>query len=174
MIIRTHVRQQEPRPVPGPDGNASDLRYLEVAVAALEPIMAACAAAAAQSSQADVRAVARAALSVQTDRLSAISALLDAWGQPPITRPRSDEADAPANPDAGAREQVFLARLTAYTHASIADARAEMVAGASRAARLLAEQAIHADDRQLAALRDSIPPAHPGQTGPEALHDSPE
>ena len=47
-----------------PEGNATDLRYLEDAVAALVPIMAVCAGAT-RSSRPDVRALARDALSVQ-------------------------------------------------------------------------------------------------------------
>lgn len=155
MIIRTDARQPEPRGVAGPEGNATDLRFLEGAVASLEPIVVACAAAAARSSRPEVRALALASLSVLTDRLSAVSALLDDWGRAPVLPPRSSAADVAGWPHAGALDGDFLERLTAWTHASTADARAEMIAGASRSARLLAEQAIHADDRQLAVLRGS-------------------
>lgn len=155
MIITTDARQPDPRPVAGPEGNATDLRFLEGAVASLEPIVVACAAAAARSSQPEVRAVALASLSALTDRLSAVSALLDDWGRAPVPPPRPSAADAPEWPHAEPLDGDFLERLAAYTHASTADARAEMVTGASRSARLLAERAIHADDRQLAALRAS-------------------
>lgn len=155
MIIRTDVRQPEPLGVAGPEGNATDLRFLEGAVASLEPIVDACAAAATRSSRPEVRAVALASLSVLTDRLSAVSALLDDWGRVPVLTPRPSAADAPEWPHAEALDADFLERLAAYTNASTADARAEMVTGASRSARLLAELAIHADDRQLAVLRAS-------------------
>ena len=52
----------------------------------------------------------------------------------------------------GATLQVFADALTAHAHESIAAARAEMVAGASRDARAIAEHAIRAEYRQLAAL----------------------
>ena len=51
------------------------------AVAALVPIMAVCAGAT-RSSRPDVRALARHALSVQTDRFAAMSSVLLGWGQP--------------------------------------------------------------------------------------------
>ena len=73
-----------------PEGNATDLLYLEDAVAALAPIMAVCAGAA-RSSRPDVRALARDALSVQTDRFAAMSAVLLGWGQPEKA-PSSDRA----------------------------------------------------------------------------------
>jgi hypothetical protein len=61
-----------------PDGNATDVRYLEEASAALLPIMAACDAAAGRSASRDVRALARGALTVQTRQLSEVSDVLRA------------------------------------------------------------------------------------------------
>ena len=135
-----------------PEGNATDLLYLEDAVAALEPIMAVCAGAA-RSSRPDVRALARDALSVQTDRFAAISAVLLGWGRPEKASPPIGGPKALDGLDGEALDRLFVDRLTAHTHASLIRSRAEMIAGASRSTRSLAEDAIHADDRQLAALR---------------------
>jgi uncharacterized protein (DUF305 family) len=135
-----------------PDGNASDIHYLEEASAALLPIMAACDAAAARSSRQDVRALARDALSVQTQQLSAIAEVLRAWGRTDVVRLRTTNADALVGLHGAGLDRVFLERLTAHAHASINGARAEMVAGASRSARPIAEHAIHVQCRQVAAL----------------------
>lgn len=133
-----------------PEGNATDLRYLEYAVAALEPIMVICADAA-RSSSPRVRALARDALSVQTERFDAISALLRAWGRSERTGP--PVAETLVGLDGEALDRLFVDRLTAHARASILSSRAELIAGASRSTRHLAEHAIHAGDRQLAALR---------------------
>lgn len=135
-----------------PDGNATDIHYLEEASAALLPMMAACDAAAGRSSRRDVRALARDALSVQTQQLSAISEVLCAWGRTNVVRLRTTNADALVGLHGAGLDRVFVERLTAHAHASINGARAEMVAGASRSARPIAEHAIHAHYRQLAAL----------------------
>lgn len=135
-----------------PEGNATDLLYLEDAVAALAPIMAVCASAS-RSSRPDVRALARDALSVQTDRFAAISAVLLGWGRPEKASPPIAGRETLDGLDGEALDRLFVDRLTAHTHASLIRSRAEMVAGASRSTRSLAEHAIHADDRQLAALR---------------------
>ena len=81
MIIWAHAPQSGVDAHAKPEGNATDLRYLEDAVAALVPIMAVCAGAT-RSSRPDVRALARDALSVQADRFAAMSAVLLGWGQP--------------------------------------------------------------------------------------------
>lgn len=133
-----------------PEGNATDLRYLEFAVAALEPIMAICADAA-RSSSPKVRALAREALSVQTERFDAISALLRDWGRAERTSP--PVAETLVGLDGEALDKLFVDRLSAHARASILSSRAELIAGASRSTRHLAEHAIHAGDRQLAALR---------------------
>lgn len=153
-----------------PEGNATDLLYLEDAVAALAPIMAVCAGAA-RSSRPDVRALARDALSVQTDRFGAISAVLLGWGRlekasPPIAGPKALDGL-----EGEALDQLFVDRLTAHTHASLIRSRAEMVAGASRSTRSLAEDAIHADDRQLAALKGLLL-ALAQQAAAPVVHDS--
>lgn len=142
-----------------PDGNATDVRYLEEASAALLPIMAACDAAAERSAQHDVRVLARRALAVQTDQLSAISDCLLAWGRQDATRPRTTDAEALVGLHGRALDRVFVARLTEHALASITSARVEMVHGASRTARPIAERAIHAQDRQLAELDRLFPPA---------------
>ena len=54
-------------------------------------------------------------------------------------------------------------RLTAHAHASLIRSRAELVAGASRSTRSLAEHAIHADNRQLAALQGLLRPGAAGR-----------
>lgn len=146
----------------GSDGNAADVRYLEEASAALPPIMAACDAAAGRSGRHDVRALARHALTVQTHQLSAISDCLLAWGRPDAARPRTTDAEALVGLQGPALDRVFAARLTEYALASISRARVEMMIGASRTARPIAEHAIHAQDRQLAAL-DLLFPAAVGQ-----------
>ena len=134
-----------------PEGNANDLRYLEDAVAALVPIMAVCEGAA-RSARPDVRALARDALSVQADRFAAMSAVLLGWGQPEKAPPPIAPAGALDGLGGEALDRMFVDRLTAHAHASLIRSRAEMVAGASRSTRSLAEHAIHADDRQLAVL----------------------
>jgi uncharacterized protein (DUF305 family) len=135
-------------------GNATDLRYLEDAGAALAPIMAVCESAAARSASSDVRALAREALTVQGHQLSTISTVLRAWQRPEPTRAPLADAHAHALVGLGgaALDRVFVERLDAHARASIAGARGEMVGGASRPARLVAEDAIHSGDRQLAAL----------------------
>ena len=85
-----------------PEGNATDLLYLEDAVAALAPIMAVCAGAA-RSSRPDVRALARDALSVQTDRFAAISAVLLGWGRPEKATPPIARAEGSRRAGAGRR-----------------------------------------------------------------------
>jgi uncharacterized protein (DUF305 family) len=143
-----------------PDGNATDIRYLDAACAALLPIMAACNAAAVRSSRSEVRALARVALSVQTQQLAAMADVLRAWGRADITRPRISDAEALVGLHGKALDRAFLERLTAHAHASNTGARAEMVAGASQSARPIAERSIHAQDRQLAALA-RLDPATP-------------
>lgn len=133
-------------------GNATDLHYLEQAGAALAPIMAVCDAAATRSSSNDVRALARDALSVQELQLSAISTVLRAWRRPALATAPVTDAEALVGLGGEALDRVFVERLRAHARASIAGARGEMVGGASRAARLVAEEAIHAGDRQVAAL----------------------
>lgn len=135
-----------------PDGNATDVRYLEETAATLLPIMAACDAAASRSARGDVRALARRALAVQTRQLAAISQVLRDWGRADAVRPRTTDADALVGLRGGVLDEALFERLTAHAHASTAMARAEMVGGASSSARLIAERAIHAQDRQLAAL----------------------
>lgn len=137
---------------PRPDGNATDLRYLEQSCAALVSIMAACGTAAARSERHDVRAVASRARAVQAQQLRATSDVLRAWGQPDPTRHAPTEGDALVGLVGQLLDRTFVERLSAHAYASIAAARAELVTGASPAARLLAEGAIHAEDRQLAAL----------------------
>ena len=107
----------------------------------------------ARSSRPDVRALARDALSVQADRFAAMSAVLLGWGRPEKASPPIGGPGALDGLDGEALDQMFVDRLTAHTHASLIRSRAEMVAGASRSTRSLAEDAIHADDRQLAALQ---------------------
>ena len=59
------------------------------------------------------------------------------------------------------QDQAFADHLTAHAHASLMSARVEMIAGANPAARSIAEQAIHAHDRRLAALTLLFPPTTP-------------
>lgn len=169
MIIRARV----PRPMTDalPEGNPADLLYLEEAVAALSQIMAVCAGAG-RSARPDVRALARAALSVQADRFTAVSAVLHGWGRSDGPgRAAAAGVDALDGLDGEALDRAFVEGLTAYTHASTVRSRAELVAGASRATRHLAELAIHEDDRQLAGLRAFLRVQAQQQTGAPVFHD---
>ena len=154
-----------------PEGNATDLRYLEDAVAALVPIMAVCAGAT-RSSRPDVRALARDALSVQTDRFAAMSAVLLGWGQPEKAPPPIAPPGALDGLGGEALDRMFVDRLTAHAHASLIRSRAELVAGASRSTRSLAEHAIHADDRQLAVLHGLLLVLAQHQAAAPVVHDS--
>lgn len=143
------------------DGNAADVHYLEEARAALGPIMAASSDIATSGRSHHVRALARLALAEQTDQLAAITAALTAWGQ---LDNRSTSIPLPdAKPDLHSRDhdRTFADHLKAHAHVSLASARAEMIAGASPTARSIAEQAIHAHDRRLAAIRLLFPPRTP-------------
>ena len=154
-----------------PEGNATDLRYLEDAVAALVPIMAVCARAT-RSSRPDVRALACDALSVQAERSAAISAVLLGWGQPEKAPPPTKPPGALDGLGGEALDRMFVDRLTAHAHASLIRSRAELVAGASRSTRSLAEDAIHADDRQLAALHGLVLVLAQQQAAAPVVHDS--
>jgi uncharacterized protein (DUF305 family) len=140
------------------DGNAADVHYLEEARAALGPIMAASRAVAASGRSHHVRALARLAHAEQADELAAITAVLSRWRQLDVhsgSTPLPDAVRALRTTD---QDQHFVDHLTAHAHASVAAARAEMIAGASPAARSLAEQAIHAHDRRLSAISLLFPP----------------
>jgi uncharacterized protein (DUF305 family) len=140
------------RPSPRPDGNDTDIHYLEDTRAALAPIMRASSAAASRGSRPEVRDLARVALSVQADQLAAIGACLTAWGRPDVAaRPTATSQSSPAH-RGPLVDRVFVDQLSDHAHAALRAARTEMVSGASRAVRLIAEDAIHAQDRQLAAL----------------------
>ncbi|KQV67758.1 hypothetical protein ASC64_11100 [Nocardioides sp. Root122] len=159
MIVWSPGRRPGTDAAARPDGNDTDLRYLEQALTALGPIVAACGAAA-RSSRPDVRALARAALAEQTVRGSAISAVLHDWGRLETADRRVTEVESLDGLEGDALDRAFVVRLVAGAQASILGARGEMVSGASRAARLFARHAIHAGYRQLAAL-DSLLPATP-------------
>ena len=154
-----------------PEGNATDLRYLEDAVAALVPIMAVCVGAS-RSSRPDVRALARDALSVQADRFAAMSAVLLGWGQPEKAPPPIAPPGALDGLGGEALDRMFVDRLTAHAHASLIRSRAEMVAGASRSTRSLAEHAIHADDRQLAVLHGLLLVLTQHRAAASVVHDA--
>jgi uncharacterized protein (DUF305 family) len=138
-------------------GNKVDLRYLEDARDALTSVMAITQAVSDRSAD---HILARDALTVQTRQLAAISACLRAWDQletPGTRHVASEPLPAPHGPTP---DRVYADQLTAHAHASIAAARAEMVAGASPGARAIAQDAIRAQYRQLAALDLlSAPPA---------------
>ena len=159
MIVWSPGRRPGADAAARPDGNVTDLRYLEHTLAALEPIVAACGAAA-RSSRPDLRAIARAVRSEQTLRRSAISDVLHNWGWLETAYREVTEAEALAGLEGDALDRALVERLLAGAHASILGARAEMVTGASRSARLVARHAIHAGYRQLAAL-DGLLPATP-------------
>jgi len=153
-----------------PEGNATDLLYLEDSVAALATIMAVCAGAT-RSSRPDVRALAQEALSGQAGRSAAISAVLHDWGRPGTASPPvAAGLDGVEGLDGEALDRLFVDRLTAHTHASLIRSRAELVAGANRSARRFAEHAIHADDRQLARLSGLLP-VRPQKSGAPVVHD---
>lgn len=145
------------------DGNAADVHYLEEARAALGPIMAASRDIAASGRSHHVRALGRLALAEQADQLAAIAAALSAWGQldarsAPTSTPFPDAIPERHSTD---QDRNFADHLAAHAHASLASARAEMITGASPTARSIAEQAIHAHDRRLAAIILLFPPTTP-------------
>jgi hypothetical protein len=133
------------------DGNEVDFHYLEEARAALPRVIAIIRAASSRGAAHDVRGLAHEALPVQTRRLAAISDYLLAADRPETPCPRPSSSDGASALD-GPTLEVFADALTAHAHASIAAARTEMIAGASRDARAIAEDAIRAEYRQLAAL----------------------
>ena len=145
-----------------PDGNAADQHYLEEAAGALGPIMAACEAGAARSPRPAVRILVREAKGVHAAQLSAIAEILHAQGRPGPSYVRAGEVADLARLAGAALDRALVERLTAHAHASIAAARTELVVGVSPSVRRLAERAIHADDRLIAALeRISCETAHP-------------
>lgn len=155
-----------PRVGVGPDGNAADQHYLEQAAAALGPIMAACEAGAVRSPRPDVRVLVREARGVHAAQLSAVADILHAQGRPGPSYVRAGEVADLARLAGASLDRALVERLTAHAHASIAAARTELVVGASPSVRRLAERAIHAEDRLLAALeRVSSETAHPSGLG---------
>jgi hypothetical protein len=149
-----------------PDGNAADQRYLEEAAGALGPIMAACEAGAVRSPRPDVRILVREARGVHAAPLSAIAEILHAQGRPGPSYVRTGEVADLARLAGAALDRALVERLTAHAHASIAAARTELVVGVSPSVRRLAERAIHAEDRLIAALaRISCETAHPSGRG---------
>lgn len=140
------------------DGNAADVHYLEEARAALGPIMAASRDIAASGRSYHVRALARLALAEQADQLAAITAALSAWGRLDAGSSSTPFPDPMHEQHSRDQDRNFADHLTAHAHASLASARAEMIAGASPTARAIAEQAIHAHDRHLAAISLLFPP----------------
>ena len=153
-------------PLPLPDGNAVDIRYLQEASAALLTIMAATDAAASRGTTNDVRVLARDALSVQTEQLETISSCLLAWGREDGTRPGTTRSEALTGLHGRQLDHAFGDRLAAHARDSIAAAQVEMVSGASRRVRPIAEKAIKAQHHQLASLGQLFPPT-PDQHGLE-------
>jgi uncharacterized protein (DUF305 family) len=143
------------------DGNAADVHYLEEARAALGPIMAASRDIAASGRSHHVRALARLALAEQADQLAAIAAALSAWGQLDSRSASTPFRDAMPELHSTDQDRTFADHLTAHAHSSLVSARAEMIAGASPTARSIAERAIHAHDRRLAAISLLFPPTTP-------------
>ena len=143
------------------DGNAADVHYLEEASAALGPIMTASRAVATSGRSHHVRALARLALAEQADQLAAITAALSVWGRLEDLGASTPFPNAVPELQDAHQDRVFTDHLTAHAHASLKSARAEMIAGASPAARSIAEQAIHAHNRRLAALVLLFPPTTP-------------
>ena len=143
------------------DGNAADVHYLEEARVALGPIMAASRDIAASGRSHHVRALARLALAEQADQLAAITAALSAWGQLDAGSSSTLFSDAMREQHSRDQDRNFADHLTAHAHASLASARAEMITGVSPTARAIAEQAIHAHDRRLAAISLLFPPTTP-------------
>lgn len=144
--------------VPRHDGNDVDLHYLQQARAALGPVVEGCRTVATRGGDDDVRALARSTWVEQADRLAAVSARLREWGTAADTSPHPASADALAPLHGAALDRAFADQLTSHAHASIEAARVELVAGAGRAERQIAEDAIHAEDRRLAVLALLFPP----------------
>ena len=141
--------------------NAADVHYLQGAREALGPIMAASMATATSGRSHHVRGLARLALAEQADQLAAITAALDTWGRLDALAVRTPPTDAAPGLHGTDQDRVFADQLSAHAHASLTSARDEMIAGVNRTARSIAEQAIHAHDRRLAALSLLYPPATP-------------
>lgn len=137
--------------------NAADVHYLEEARDALGPIMTASRAVATSGRSHHVRALARLALAEQGDQLAAITAALSAWGRLDALIASPPPVDSVLEPHGTDQDRIFADHLAAHAHASLASARAEMIAGANPAARSIAEEAIHAHDRGLAAVRLLFP-----------------
>jgi len=137
---------------PRHDGNDVDLHYLQQARAALGPVLEGCRTVATRGGDDDVRALARSTWVEQSDRLAAVSACLREWGAAADTSPQPASADALAPLHGAALDRAFADQLTSHAHASIEAARVELVAGAGRAERQIAEDAIHAEDRRLGRL----------------------
>ena len=134
------------------DGNDVDLHYLQQSRAALGPVLEGCRTVATRGGNDDVRALARSTWVEQADRLAAVSARLREWGTAADTSPHPASADALAPLHGAALDRAFADQLTSHAHASIDAARVELVAGAGRVERQIAEDAIHAEDRRLARL----------------------
>lgn len=144
-----------------PDGNDADLLYLEQAHAALGPVLTACSAAVAHGASSGLRALARSTRAEQVRQLAAISACLGLWRSPGVEVLPLETTDALGGLRGAALHEAFVHHMRAHAHASIASARAELVVGASRSARQVAEGVIHAEDRRLAALASLPSPERP-------------
>lgn len=141
--------------------NDADLRYLEEARSALRAIIPISDAARRSASSPDVRALASDALVVQTSQLEAIEVGLLRWDHPQVATDHPLAAGGPSDRDQKAGDPVFADVLAAHAHASIASARAEMVAGLNPRTRGIAQDAIRAQSRQLSALRPTRPTPSP-------------
>lgn len=133
------------------DGNRVDVHYLLHARAALVPMLAVSRVAAQQAASHHVRALARVALSEQVDALAAITACLAGWGHDAELTSATD-GDELAQLRGAELDRAFVGLLVRHAETSLTRARVEMVGGASRVARPIAEATIHEQDRRLAAL----------------------
>ncbi|QBR94227.1 hypothetical protein [Nocardioides euryhalodurans] len=142
---------------PGSVGNDADVRYLVEARAGLRRVMPVTHAVSAGADCHALRALARDALTVQTGQLETVSACLAAWGRADV--PGAHEAaNGPPGLHGSSLQHAFTDHLASHAAASMTAARAEMVAGVHRLVRAIAEDALRAYSRLLAAIGDLPPP----------------
>lgn len=135
-----------------PRGNGVDLHYLQEARTSQREVIAFLQAASRRATRPAVRGLVRDALSEHTSRLEAISASLLPWNRPQKLGPSPAAPDRLPELPVLTLDRAVTERLTAHAHATIHAARSEMVAGSSERVRAIAQEAIRAGYRLLAAL----------------------
>jgi uncharacterized protein (DUF305 family) len=154
----------------------ADLRFVRRASWGLREAQRASDLAAAWASDPHLRALARRTRAMQENHVGEIKAMLDGWGRAedgldhavastPVIAPVIAASDlSPLN--RLALDRRFIESLTAHAEAAIASARTEMIEGFGPSSRRLAEEAIRANCRSLAALNRLAPGHDPGRVRP--------